>query len=80
MSGITSSEQDEDDLRELIDRYRTGYSLFNIVERISARWAAQNREVYDTIHRPHENIPVPAKMQELMEKFMEELEDDRSGS
>ena len=67
--------QDEADLRELIERYRGGFSTSNIVEEISARWAKHDR-VCDGIHRAHKDIPIPKGIQEIHDRLISQLRDD----
>jgi hypothetical protein len=70
------SKQDEDDLRELIERYRGGFGTSHIVEEISARWQAQGREAFDTIHKARKDIPMPEGMKRAFDVLMSNLRDD----
>lgn len=75
------NKQDEADLRELIDRYRSGYSVSYAVEKISARWAELGRECYDVAHRARSDIPIAESQQKILNKLMADLrDDDRHGA
>lgn len=70
------SEQDEMDLRELFEQYRSGYGVSHLVEILSARWAEQGRDCYGIGHKAKQDIPLPQSRQRLFGQLMSELRDN----